>query len=131
MKFEIETARHQHRVKNEPALRAAHADFIKGLTNVGASARVHQSPVPVEAFISHGRWVGLCECGAGVATDPAFSAAYCFGCGAIHDAVIFPEDREDIEHLLLARPRSENRNWAVGEKLRELLADNGEHKVKL
>lgn len=131
MKFEIETARHQHRVKNEAQLRAEQADFVAKTASKGASARIHQSPEPVYAYVNNGRWVGMCECGAGVATDPGFSSAYCFGCGAIHDTVVFPEDRENIEYLLLARPKSANRNWDVGEKLRELLADNGEHGVKL
>lgn len=131
MKFEIETARHQHLVRNEAALRAKQASFIARLAAKGHSARVHESHEPVEAHINHGRWLGFCECGNGVALDPDFEAAYCFGCGAIHRSVVYPEDRLNIEHVLLARPKTENRNWALGETLIELLADNGEHGVRL
>ena len=131
MKFEIETARHQHRVRDERALREQHTKSMAKARAFGDSVQVHTSAHEVHAYINHGKWVGMCECGSGVATDPAFAAAYCFGCGAIHNNVVFPADRLEIEHLLLARPRSENRNWDARDTLVKLLADNGEHGVNL
>ena len=133
MKFVIETARHQHLVRDEAALREKHRLAIAKMQARGHSARIHEDPDPVSAVVNHGVWVFVCDCGAGVAADPQFSAGYCFECGAIHTNVVFPddEDRLNIEHVLLARKRMENRNWNEGETLIEMLADNGEHGVKL
>ena len=133
MKFVIETSRHQHLVKDEAALRAKHAKKIAEMQAKGMAVRVHDDADPVTAEVNHGVWLFLCDCGAGVAADPTFGAGYCFGCGAIHTNVVFPseDDRLNIEHVLLARKKTVNRNWEPGEKLRELLADNGEHGVKL
>jgi hypothetical protein len=134
MKVAIETARDQHRVMDEIHLRDAHARFIARQQASGLrSVVIHESAEPVTARINHGVWVFDCDCGAGVAADPDFSVACCFGCGAIHTAVVFPseEERLNIEHVLLSRPRTENRNWDPKENLITLLSDNGEHGVKL
>jgi hypothetical protein len=126
MKFVITTAREQHRVKDEAAMKAKHAARAKPARSDWV---LHDDADPVEARINHGRWIFDCDCGSGVAADPTFSAGYCFGCGAIHTNVIFPEDRQAIEQALLARKRTENRNWNPGETVEELLADNTEHGV--
>jgi hypothetical protein len=134
MKFIIETARDQHRVKDESGLRAKHEKFIAKQAASGIRGiRVHESDEPKTARINHGAWVCDCECGAGVAVDPDFSAAYCFGCGAVHKHVVLPpdEDRLNLEHVLLARRRTENRNWDPAESLIDVLVTNAEHGVKL
>lgn len=133
MKFVIETSRHQHLVKTEAELRSKHAKKISEMQSKGLAVRLHEDSDPVEAEVNHGQWLFTCDCGAGVAADPQFRASYCFGCGAIHTNVVFPpeEDRLNIEHVLLARKKTVNRLWEPGEKLRELLAQNAEHGVKL
>jgi hypothetical protein len=131
MKFVIETARDKYLVRDEARLRAKHADHIGKLIRVGSRLMVHEAAHEKRARVNHGEWLFDCECGSGVAAAPEFSAAYCFGCGAIHTHVVFPEtdDRLNIEHILLARPRSENRNWEPTETLTALAIQNAEHKV--
>lgn len=134
MKFSIATARDQHLVKSEAELRAKHAKSIAKMIDRGVRGiRVHESSLPKAARVNHGNWIFDCECGAGVAADPGYSAGYCFGCGAIHTNVVMPaeEERLNIEHVLLARPRTANRNWHPGETLIELLADNGQIGARL
>lgn len=134
MKFIIETARDQHQVRSEKELRQAHAKFIaKRIARGARGIRLHDSPAPKVAQVNHGVWVFDCDCGSGVSPDPEFSAACCFGCGAVHTNVVFPneEDRLNVEHVLLARPKTSNRNWDPDESLIDLLVTNAEHGVKL
>lgn len=134
MKFSIATARDQHLVKSEAELRAKHAKAIAKQIAAGVRGiRVHESRAPKTAYINRGNWVLDCDCGAGVAADPDYTAGYCFGCGAIHTQVVMPsdEDRLNIEHVLLARPRTENRSWHPGETLIDALIENADHGVKL
>ncbi len=134
MKFAIETAREQHLVKDEQKLRQKHAAKIAEKIAKGMrSIQIHESSAPQIARINHGVWVFDCDCGAGVAADPHFSAGYCFGCGAIHTNVVWPstEDRLNIEHVILARHKTVNRNWDPDETLADVLVTNVEHGVKL
>jgi hypothetical protein len=131
MKVAIETARDLHRVRTEEELKALHAAFIARNAVRLRSVRIHAAREPKQARVNYGAWVFDCDCGAGVGADPEFTAAYCFGCGAIHTDVRFPErlERRNIEGVLLERPKSENRNWDVGESLEHLRADNDRHGV--
>jgi hypothetical protein len=134
MKFAIETARDQHRVKDESGLKAKQAAFVaKQIAGGMRSIRIHESAEPKAAKINHGVWLLECDCGAGVAVDPSFSAGYCFGCGAIHTRVEWPapEDRLNIEHVILARPKTVNRNWDPDETLIDVLVTNVDHGVNL
>lgn len=134
MKLAIETSRDQHRVKNEVELRGKHAAFVARQQASGLrSVALHESSEPVTPRVNHGVWVFDCDCGSGVAADPAFSVACCFGCGAVHTNIKFPseEERLNIEHVLLSRPRTENRNWDPEESLVDLLVTNNENGVKL
>ena len=132
MKFSIETARDQHRVKTEDALRAKQAAFVaKNVASGLRSIRIHESNVPIEARVNNGRWLFDCDCGSGVAADPDFAAAYCFGCGAIHTVVVFPDDRADVERVLLERPKTATRNWEPPETVATLETENRRHGVRL
>ena len=93
--------------------------------------RVHESLAPLAARVDHGRWVVDCECGAGNMTDPAWGAATCLACGAVHRCVTFPdgEMRLNVEHLLLARTETKTRNWRPGERELDLAIENVEHGV--
>jgi hypothetical protein len=82
----------------------------------------------VPAFISANRWIVLCpHCRGGISCLPDWDAACCFECGAVLDAISFPENYADIEATLLERPGLYNRNYMIGETLRDLVRDNLEH----
>jgi len=102
----------------------------------------------VYARIDKGRWLADCPiCSRSNYVDPDEAVFYCFGCGnqgtGSFAQVIFPEKRERIEALLLARPvasdhdtnpvsaainsrplRGLERNWN-GESVEEIEAQNG------
>ena len=63
---------------------------------------------PVEAFINAGRWLAACECTGVEYVTPDDPIFFCHQCGnAAHSGsarpVKFPDKREKIEELLLAR----------------------------
>lgn len=71
---------------------------------------------PVYARVEANRWIADCECrGAEVVTpaDPAFFCLSCLNEGNRNRPrpVIFPDDKEDVEDALLARPEPETRNY--------------------
>ena len=86
----------------------------------------------VMAEVNHGRWIARCSvCGGAEEAawqEPIF---YCLSCGNAENGghtmgIIFPENRVEIEGVLLARPM-ENRNWVPGEMAAELAVENMEH----
>jgi len=42
-------------------------------------------------------------------------------------AISYPDEREEIERILLAREMAENQNWQVGETLEDLRRENVDH----
>lgn len=108
------------------------------------------SGLPVQAFIDFGCWAAQCEaCGGNLYVDPDEPVFFCLRCGNRNSAaarpVIFPDDKETIEDLLLARPivddpRARNnvekaklgrpridglvRNWAPGMTIKLLRNQN-------
>jgi hypothetical protein len=58
---------------------------------------------------------------------PTIETAVCLTCGRSFRAD-FPDDRTDIERVLLARPE-ENRNWSPGETVDQLRAENAAHGI--
>lgn len=131
MKFVIETARDVHMVRNEAELALEHAALIRRKRQRGIRVHVHDSFDPKVARIDHGRWLIDCDCGAGNACDPEMKKAFCAACGAVHPNVVFPDDRENVEFILLARRRSENRNFdPTKERFLDLAKENAEHGVR-
>lgn len=124
--------RELHNVSTPDAYRRAHARAIGRLVGAGARVMVHVMPGPKAARIDFGNWVIDCECGAGNATDPTWGIACCFGCGAVHEDIVFPppQVRAAIEQLVLARPRIANRFWSPGETVAHVRADNLTHGVR-
>lgn len=64
---------------------------------------------PVEAVVNYGRWVARCECGGVEYVSKREKVFYCFSCCNLENGgdgrpVVFPENVEEIEALLLARP---------------------------
>lgn len=67
----------------------------------------------IRGYVSQGRWVADCTCGAGFAVSPSSSRGVCLDCGLSY-TVKFPgtKERARAEDLLLERPDAKNRNWA-------------------
>lgn len=81
----------------------------------------------MEAYIGGGVWRVKCPCGERTHADPDWKLACCFGCGRIHADLVFPEDRERIEKLLVLRPTIAERNWAQPETYEDLVAEQIAH----
>ena len=80
----------------------------------------------VMAYANAGRWVVDCpRCNSGMAALVEWPA-YCFDCGSIFAAIVFPKGWEKIEAKLLRRPER-SQNWRPGESVEQLEAENAEH----
>lgn len=117
-------AREHHSVRDVDAYRRAHELAIAKKRRHGHRVVVHGEPGTKVAYVNDGSWVVDCSCGAGNATDPEWGIALCFGCGAVHEHVEFPDEVAEIEATLLARPRTANRNWHPSESVEDLEAEN-------
>ena len=89
---------------------------------------------PLYAYVNHGRWIVKCECGG---AEKAWEEGYfmcmsCFNSANRHKyrLSVFPEDRKQIEELLIDRPLV-NRNWKAGETIEQLKTENKEHSAEL
>ena len=92
----------------------------------------------VPAYISAGRWVMDClVCVTGFLVDDEDLLFYCPGCGTDGrwQRVVMPDDRLEIERLLLLRPgwqaNAPSRNWLVHETVEDLRSDNLAHGVEV
>lgn len=85
------------------------------------------------AYVNYGRWI--CDCpyckSAQVVSykEPIF---FCPECDMIQNYghamnIKFPRAYKNIEQLLLVRPSVINRNWDLGQSLKELERENMEH----
>ena len=95
------------------------------------------------AEINHGRWIGNCPtpgCNGALVVShetPYFMCPYCrnFSNGGKWYEVKFPNEKKDIETLLLRRPAwdgfaAKNRNWKVGETIADLGKENTDRGIK-
>lgn len=65
------------------------------------------SALPLHAYIVAGWWVADCpNCGAGIAVNPEWSFAACFGlgCHTVYSTIVIPGRWQDIEAALVDRP---------------------------
>jgi hypothetical protein len=128
----IYTPRDHHGARTPEEYRAKQAAAIAKLQTHGFRCEVHVEPTGVSARIDANTWLIDCECGAGNATDPAWGFACCFGCGAIHTTVLFPDDATLIEAALIARPNIRSRGWdcagyrgrLAGQTVEDLVTEN-------
>ena len=107
-------------VTDVKSYREAHAKLMKS-----AGKDVFEVSSEVEAYINHGRWVVDCSCNGAGLTAPDFKLSCCFDCGRIYTTVKFPEQRKEIEKILVARRDKVRRNWTVGESLKSLEREEG------
>jgi hypothetical protein len=118
------TPRENHNVRDAAEYAAAQAAHIERRRAAGARFEVHVDPAPLVARVDANSWIVDCSCGAGNATDPVWGVAYCFGCGAQHFDIAFPDDPTLIEALLVARPEVGRRGWDPGQSLSDLADEN-------
>lgn len=107
---------------------------------IAALDAVDPTADPLVARVNHGAWIASCPCGAEGAPSPGMLVfvdapiAWCVRCenaathGAWRPVVLPPPDERDaIEAMLAARPDSATRNWAPGESVADLAAENVAH----
>ena len=91
--------------------------------------------VQLTAEINYGRWIGRCECGAGVAVHPAWEWAGCLDCGMVYTEIVFPDAKtvRVVVKILNVRPdgpggqRHLNRSWLPSETVIDLQRENLRH----
>ena len=75
-------------------------------------------------IVSGGKWLIVCPCGNGPSVHPEWALALCFDCGKVYEGLTMPEDAAGIEAALMQRPHLWQRQWAPGETVGDLLAEN-------
>ena len=107
-----------------------------GIEPVDLTIPMQTLPAQVLAYVSGGRWIAECEgCETAVVVDDEDLLFYCPGCATngYWQRVILPDEREEIERLLLLRPgwqfNAPRRNWFPGESVQDLQRENVEHGV--
>jgi hypothetical protein len=88
----------QIRIKRERGIAVTIKDLEKEPTGAAVTARIWQ-----------GQWIADCECNSASFVDPDEPVFFCFGCGNRTNGskprpVKFPDDRKEIERLILERP---------------------------
>ena len=123
-------ARALHRAQSVAALAARQDEAFRVAREHGVEIVPHDDPRPLVARVDHGRWIGDCDCGSGVALERAWPEARCFGCGARYATVVWPVQADQIEAALLKRPVMGTRNWLPTETVGDLRAENIERGVE-
>jgi hypothetical protein len=91
---------------------------------------------PVKAWVNHSNWVGSCPfCAGEIVVEPG-EPYFCPDCAMQGNsfmacALVWPEDRAEIERLLLLRNDPNTRNWLTTETVDDLARENAEHGVGL
>ena len=91
--------------------------------------------VAIDVYANHGRWIAECpdchDAQLAVRDDPRYMCNECGNAsiGGVWRPVNWPKDVAAIEALLDVRPLSHARNWAPGEKPKDLQRENRERGV--
>ena len=90
--------------------------------------------VTASAYVNHGNWMVDCPfpgCNSAQYASRTDHRFFCVECGRGWAPVAWPGDLDvaAIEAALSIRPESSTRNWAPGETVAELQADNAAHGV--
>lgn len=96
--------------------------------------KIDKKAPPVYAWVNQSSWAANCECGGSLVVELG-EPYICPDCvNAAHKGareVIFPENKHEIEEILLKRPYPKNRNWLVTETANDLRRQNIEHGDKV
>jgi len=92
------------------------------------------------AVVNHSRWFALCpdeRCAGGEVVSPDAPVFMCLSCGNKNNLdkngiirlrqVAFPDDRIELEKVLLERPDPVSRNWYPTETIEDLQEENKRH----
>jgi len=118
--------------KNYEGYIAKHVKIRYGM--VAPIAWANPGGIEAYAYILRGAWVVGCECGECVFYEPG-KPFFCPNClnaenGHRPRPVVMPVERSQIEVVLLQRPNPNNRNWLVGETVKQLNDENLIHLKK-
>lgn len=85
----------------------------------------------VDVVVSHGMWIGGCPCGGAQLVDGTQDRYFCVDClnewaGGQWAPLVWPDNPDEIEAVLLKRPNPANMNWRPGETAGDLRAENRE-----
>jgi hypothetical protein len=126
----IQTIRHVHGVSTPEEFRALHERQLALRAQQSRDPRIKPFGAlrPLVARVNDGVWLGDCDCGSGVAVEPGWGEARCFGCGAIYTNITMPAHWREVEGQLEPRPRR-NQHWDPDEPIEQLRADNRRHGI--
>jgi len=101
----------------------------------------------IKARINRSKWIVECSCASAIIIDLSFPYFMCCECGNLENEgkwlrIVLPEDREEIEAVLLKRTHGANfslhhpdfganRNWSPGETLLSLKKENFDHGLEV
>lgn len=135
----IYTSIHYHEDQNQDSfIQMLHTFYILGQHKGPPPLPGHPDDLPtVDAEVNYGRWLVECPDGCKNALmvsrmTPLFICGYC---ASDWYRVAFPDDREEIEELLMARPVDrqgrgiENRSWLLRETVADLRTENLTHGI--
>lgn len=129
----IRFARHQIAVRNAGGYRG-YIEAAVASRWMGRAPSFDAVAGTIPAEIIRSNWVVQCPVCRGVVFAPEDDVFFCPDCMmAFNDGramwIAFPEERAEIERLLLLRPNPNNRNWLFGETVEQLVAENLEHGI--
>lgn len=99
----------------------------EALADINPGAVLHDRTERPTAYVSDGRWVADCDCGAGVSASRAWGLAICCACGSVYRPR-FPATAAGIEQALLARPSPRQRHQRPGQTAADIARENAERK---
>lgn len=123
------SARHAHpNVRTEQDYRNRQAEAIKKGMDLYPNLPWKApwvNDLPLEVFVSGGRWLVECPCGNCPMVAPEWgNLALCYECGAIYDKLVMPVDAHLIEAMLVLRKTLGLRYWNPGITLQNLQEEN-------
>lgn len=117
-----------HGARTEDEYRAWQERLLAKQRRLGLSVASHAAPDGAIVLVSGGSWKVVCGCGNAPVASPAWDLALCPDCGACYRRLTWPDERDAIAQVLLARPLV-NRHWQPHETVADLEADNVAHGV--
>lgn len=129
MKVKIFTGNEQYSAKRRGGYRAYVHHLLR--MRYGIAPDWEMCDQPVTAWVNQGNWAANCECGGSMIVEPG-EPYICPDCvnaaqGGKARPVIWPDEKKDIEDILVMRPFQKNRNWLKDETVEMLVDENLAH----
>lgn len=127
--------KHIQTLETAPHVKGADIDPIRWARAVKAPWVIMPNPLPAPhgrayARVNHSRWIVDCPFCAGAQDASRINPIFwCAECGMSDNdfapmAVVFPDNADEIERILLLRPNPATRNWDKSETLKDLIEQN-------